>query len=118
MSDRTDELNDALAKLQVVNAELQRLSNTDGLTQVGNRAYFDLALTSEHKRASRLKQTIGELGVDALGAAGLRWRSPPSYGSSLAATLVPEYCNSRAFTIFGGAAEIQLGLIGKTVLGL
>lgn len=69
-------------------------------------------------RASRLKQTIGELGVDALGAAGLRWRSPPSYGSSLAATLVPEYCNSRAFTIFGGAAEIQLGLIGKTVLGL
>ena len=69
-------------------------------------------------RASRLKQTIGELGVDALGTAGLRWRSPPSYGSSLAATLVPEYCNSRAFTIFGGAAEIQLGLIGKTVLGL
>lgn len=56
--DRTEELNDALAKLQVVNAELQRLSNTDGLTQVGNRAYFDLALTSEHKRASRLKQPL------------------------------------------------------------
>ena len=69
-------------------------------------------------RASRLKQAIGELGVDALGAAGLRWRSAPPEGSGLAATLVPEYCNSRAFTIFGGAAEIQLGLIGKTVLGL
>lgn len=55
---RTDELNDALAKLQVVNAELQRLSHTDGLTQVGNRAYFDLALASEHKRASRLKQPL------------------------------------------------------------
>ncbi|PIT79633.1 acyl-CoA dehydrogenase family protein [Limnohabitans sp. 15K] len=69
-------------------------------------------------RASRLKQEIGELGVDALGAAGLRWRSAPPDGPGLAATLVPEYCNSRAFTIFGGAAEIQLGLIGKTVLGL
>jgi diguanylate cyclase (GGDEF)-like protein len=56
--ERTDELNDALAKLQVVNAELQRLSHTDGLTQVGNRAYFDLALASEHKRASRLKQPL------------------------------------------------------------
>ncbi|MDR7306679.1 7TM diverse intracellular signaling domain-containing protein [Rhodoferax saidenbachensis] len=56
--DRTDELNEALSKLQTVNAELQRLSHTDGLTQVGNRAYFDLALASEHKRASRLKQPL------------------------------------------------------------
>ncbi|MDO9165826.1 MAG: acyl-CoA dehydrogenase family protein [Rhodoferax sp.] len=69
-------------------------------------------------RASRLKQSIGELGVDALGPSGLRWRSAPANGPGFAATLVPEYCNSRAFTIFGGAAEIQLGLIGKTVLGV
>lgn len=69
-------------------------------------------------RASRLKQAIGELGVDSLGAAGLRWRSAPQGRHGFAATLVPEYCNSRAFTIFGGAAEIQLGLIGKTVLGI
>ncbi len=69
-------------------------------------------------RASRLKQAIGELGVDALGAAGLRWRSAPQEGPGHAETLVPEYCNSRGFTIFGGASEIQLGLIAKTVLGV
>lgn len=67
-------------------------------------------------RASRLKQVIAELGVDALGAEGLRWRSSARGPDGLAATLVPEYCNSRAFTIFGGAAEIQLGLIYKTMV--
>lgn len=67
-------------------------------------------------RASRLKQAIGEIAVDALGADALRWRSSPPGGSPLPAILVPEYCNSRAFTIFGGAAEIQLGLISRTVL--
>ncbi|MBC7599279.1 MAG: acyl-CoA dehydrogenase family protein [Polaromonas sp.] len=77
-------------------------------------------------RSSRLKQAIGELGVDALGAASLRWRGhAAAEGAVHAATeerlehlLLPEYCNSRAFTIFGGAAEIQLGLIAKTVVGV
>lgn len=73
-------------------------------------------------RASRLKQLIGELGVDALGLSSLRWRSPATgkggNSSDLAELLVPEYCNSRAFTIFGGAAEIQLGLIAKTFVGV
>lgn len=72
-------------------------------------------------RASRLKQTIAELGVDALGAASLRWRDGIVDGAAedgrLDELLLPEYCNSRAFTIFGGAAEIQLGLIAKTVVG-
>ncbi|MGJ7525389.1 acyl-CoA dehydrogenase family protein [Variovorax sp. GB1P17] len=67
-------------------------------------------------RASRLKQAIGELGVEALGADSLRWRSDPADKRNAAGTLVPEYCNSRAYTIFGGAAEIQLGLIARTVL--
>ena len=61
---RTNELNEALEKLQTVNAELQRLSNTDALTQVGNRAYFDQTLLSEHKRASRLKQPLALLLFD------------------------------------------------------
>ncbi len=73
-------------------------------------------------RASRLKQTIGELGVDALGAAGLRWRGGAGGDEAgdhrLDELLLPEYCNSRAYTIFGGAAEIQLGLIAKTVVGV
>ena len=67
-------------------------------------------------RASRLKQAIGELGVDALGGDSLRWRSDPADGRNATATLVPEYCNSRAYTIFGGAAEVQLGLIARTVM--
>ncbi|MGO4393946.1 acyl-CoA dehydrogenase family protein [Variovorax sp. M-6] len=67
-------------------------------------------------RASRLKQAIGELGVEALGGDSLRWRSDPADGRNATATLVPEYCNSRAYTIFGGAAEVQLGLIARTVM--
>ncbi len=69
-------------------------------------------------RASRLKQAIAELGVDALGQCGLRWRSDPAHSALRPSVLVPEYCNSRAFTIFGGAAEVQLGLIAKTVVGV
>jgi len=65
-------------------------------------------------RASRMKQAIAELGIEALGPASVRWRD----GRTAASVLVPEYCNSRAFTIFGGAAEIQLGLIARHVLGV
>ena len=61
---RTNELHEALEKLQTVNAQLQRLSNTDSLTQVGNRAYFDEMLQTEHKRASRLKQPLALLLFD------------------------------------------------------
>lgn len=68
-------------------------------------------------RASRLKQTIAELGVEALGRDALRWRQDPGDGRNAAGDLVPEYCNSRAFTIFGGAAEVQLALIAKDLLG-
>ena len=67
-------------------------------------------------RASRLKQAIGELGVEALGAESLRWRSTAPTAQQASTTLVSDYCNSRAHTIFGGAAEIQLGLIARTLL--
>lgn len=66
-------------------------------------------------QASRLKQAIAELGMRALGVRAVRWRSGP-VDSSAASTLVPEYLNSRAFTVFGGASEVQLGLIAKAVL--
>jgi acyl-CoA dehydrogenase len=32
--------------------------------------------------------------------------------------LIPDYLNSRAFTIFGGASEVQLGIIAKSVVGI
>lgn len=70
-------------------------------------------------RSSRLKQDIAQLGMEALGGAGLRWKSAPAHGApgtAQTAMLVPEYFNSRAYTIFGGAAEIQLSLIAGSVL--
>lgn len=70
-------------------------------------------------RASRLKQQIGELGVEVLGAEALRWRDAPEalpYGEEVGGVLLPEYANSRANTIFGGAAEVQLGLIARELL--
>jgi len=53
---RTNELNTTLDQLRRANDQLQRLSMTDSLTQVGNRAFFDQSLVTEHKRASRLSQ--------------------------------------------------------------
>jgi diguanylate cyclase len=51
-------------QLRLANDKLQRLSMTDSLTQVGNRAYFDHSLVTEHKRASRLKQPLALLLLD------------------------------------------------------
>jgi len=70
-------------------------------------------------RSSRLKQDIAQLGLDLLGEAALRWRSDSLFASEpnrLAGILVPDYCNSRAYTIFGGAAEVQLNLIARMML--
>ena len=73
-------------------------------------------------RASRNKQAIGELGVEVLGIEGLRWpeRVPESSSddNTLLGTLLPDYLNSRAFTIFGGAAEVQLGIISRAIVGV
>lgn len=76
-------------------------------------------------RASRLKQQIGELGVEMLGLEGQRWRDDvaglPEGGNpddEIVGTVLPEYLNSRAFTIFGGAAEVQLGIIARSVVGV
>lgn len=69
-------------------------------------------------RSSRLKQDIAQLGFEVLGEAALRWRTamPDDPLAELARIMVPEYCNSRAYTIFGGSAEVQLGLIARTLL--
>ncbi|MCY1355962.1 Acyl-CoA dehydrogenase FadE34 [compost metagenome] len=68
-------------------------------------------------RASRMKQAIAELGVEVLGPQALSWDRQPAPDSVLP-LLVPDYLKSRAYTIFGGAAEVQLTIIAKSVLGM
>ena len=69
-------------------------------------------------RRSRLKQAIAELGVEVLGPQALRWRETPPDGDEVAGLMVPDYLNSRSFPIFGGAQEVQLAIIAKSVVGI
>lgn len=50
---RTHELHDTLQQLQDANAQLQRMSTTDALTQLANRARFDAVAQDELRRAER-----------------------------------------------------------------
>jgi diguanylate cyclase (GGDEF)-like protein len=52
------------AGLQSANAELEKLTVTDGLTGVGNRRSFDKAIASEWSRCGRAKVPLGILLVD------------------------------------------------------
>lgn len=89
---------------------------TLGAFKVGDRLG---AMSSMLKlRSSRMKQAISSLGITLLGPHALRWR-PLDQGdeADLIETVTPEYLNARAVTIFGGASEVQLGLIARS-LGL
>ncbi len=61
---RTNDLNAAMAQLSQVNERLQLLSTTDGLTQIGNRAYFDAAAVTEMRRAERQKGSMSIILLD------------------------------------------------------
>ena len=61
---RTNDLNAAMAQLSQVNARLQLLSTTDGLTQIGNRAYFDGAALTELRRAERQQAAVSIILLD------------------------------------------------------
>ncbi len=50
--------------LQTANAELERLSQTDGLTGLANRRYFDQALEREHGRYQRTGRALSLLMLD------------------------------------------------------
>lgn len=77
-------------------------------------------------KASRLQQAVSQLAVDVLGERALRWDAhrPLHTVSSLPdgeKELLPvmsRYLNNRAMSIFGGASEVQLGLIARMSLGL
>lgn len=53
VTQRTEQLEDAMNKLARVNQELTTLSVTDALTSVHNRRYLDDKLIEEYKRAAR-----------------------------------------------------------------
>lgn len=95
--------------------ELRTLGNLDAGGRLG-------AMSSMLKlRASRMRQTVTTLGVGLMGSYATRFE-PIREGDNdpateLVRTLAPDYLNSRAYTIFGGASEVQLGLIART-LGL
>lgn len=57
-------LRESQLQLQKSNFELQRLTNTDGLTSIANRRYFDEYLGAEWRRAKRLGEEIGLLLLD------------------------------------------------------
>lgn len=88
-------------------------------------------------RASRLRQAISEMGLMLAGPEALHWRAGSDIGdvpgdhdsddrddggdradAALRDCLMPDFLNARAYTIFGGAAEVQLGIIAKSCLGL
>ncbi|OYT90329.1 MAG: hypothetical protein CFE43_18935 [Burkholderiales bacterium PBB3] len=78
VQERTTDLNSTLEQLQQANAQLQRLSMTDGLTQISNRASFDIAYAAEFKRATRKKNhlTLMLLDVDHFKRVNDTWGHP------------------------------------------
>jgi diguanylate cyclase len=61
---RTNDLNAAMAQLSEANARLQLLSITDGLTQIGNRSFFDCAALIELRRAERQRAAVSIILMD------------------------------------------------------
>ena len=57
-------LQESQQKLQEINLELLRLTNTDGLTGIANRRYFDDYLETEWRRAKRQQAQMSMLLID------------------------------------------------------
>lgn len=77
--------------------------------------------------ASEIRQQVDELALDLHGLAGLQLPAerpfhrpdmPQPVGSRDAQVAAARYLNSRAWTIFGGSSEIQLGIIARLALDL
>ncbi|MDP2086388.1 MAG: acyl-CoA dehydrogenase family protein, partial [Gemmobacter sp.] len=63
--------------------------------------------------ASEIRQDLEQFGSEMLGLAGL---ALPAHGPERIPAA--RYLNSRAWSVFGGTSEIQLGLIARAALGL
>ncbi len=75
-------------------------------------------------RWSEIEQALTRLGVRVLGPEALVWENTrPLYAEGadpvlddLARPVTPKYLNTRAFTIFGGASEIQREIISRELI--
>src|SRR5204862_1327533 len=77
-------------------------------------------------RVSEIRQAVTRLGVEVIGHDGLyvepmrpfyKLNEEPGIPEEML-PVMPEYLNSRAYTIFGGSSEIQREIVAKMVLGL
>jgi acyl-CoA dehydrogenase len=77
-------------------------------------------------RNSEIRQAVTRLGADVIGYDALaveparpfyRLNHEPATPEDML-TVMPEYLNGRAYTIFGGSSEIQREIIAKLMLGL
>jgi acyl-CoA dehydrogenase len=77
-------------------------------------------------RNSEIRQAVTRLGADVIGHDALaieparpfyRLNHEPAIPEQML-TVMPEYLNGRAYTIFGGSSEIQREIIAKLMLGL
>jgi acyl-CoA dehydrogenase len=77
-------------------------------------------------RNSEIRQAVTRLGADVIGHDALaveparpfyRLNHEPATPEDML-TIMPEYLNGRAYTIFGGSSEIQREIIAKLMLGL
>jgi diguanylate cyclase (GGDEF)-like protein len=64
VANRTQQFEDAMSKLEVLNSELTSLTLTDPLTQIANRRHFDRSLEEECRRAYRDKICLAIIFID------------------------------------------------------
>lgn len=77
-------------------------------------------------RGTEMRQRITELFLEAAGYYGLPYQPEvraydsnlAPVGSTIAATVLPQYLNDRAASIYAGSNEIQRNIIAKAILGL
>lgn len=112
----------AALEIEIAAIEATELRN---LMAGGLSGAAGMANASMHKlRVSTMLQRLAELSVEALGPAAIRdyraelYEGAPFSDEDLRETVVARHLNVRATTIFGGAIEIQKGIVARSALGL
>ena len=112
---------DRLAMLEIEIAAIEGIEQRDLIHGRGVGAAAMAAASMQKLQVSTLVQKLAQLAVDALGPAGVRDFREILYGTDrpetldTRATAVARHMNVRAATIFGGAREIQKGIIAKGI---